>query len=65
MGNAEDAKKSKQFERVYTAVLLLLVGLLLLVSILYTTHLWLAKVAIAAVLIGVSVLFGHKYLRER
>ena len=40
MENSEDTKKAKQFERLYTAILVLLVAILLLISILYTPHLW-------------------------
>lgn len=65
MENSEDTKKDKQFERLYTAVLVLLVAILLLVSILYTPHLWWVKVAIAVILIGVSIFFGHRYRRAR
>ncbi len=65
MGNLEDTKKTKQFERVYTAVLVLLVAALLLISILYTPHLWWVKIAIAVILIGVSTFFGYRYLRAR
>ncbi len=65
MGNSEETQKSKQFERLYTMVLVLLVAILLLVSILYTSHLWLVKMAIAIILIGIGIFFGHRYLRER
>ena len=65
MGNSGYTKKAKQFERLYTAALVLLVAILLLVSILYTPRLWLVKVGIAVILTGVGTLFGHKYLRER
>ncbi len=65
MENSEDTKKGKQFERLYTAILVLLVAILLLVSILYTPHLWLVKVVIAGILIGVGAFFAHRYLRER
>ena len=65
MENSEDTKKTKQFERLYTAVLVLLVAILLLISILYTPRLWWVKVAIAVILIGVSIFFGHRYRRER
>ncbi len=65
MGNSEETQKSKQFERLYTVVLVLLVAILLLVSILYTSHLWLVKMAIAIILIGIGIFFGHRYLRER
>ena len=65
MENSEDTKKAKQFERLYTAILVLLVAILLLISILYTLHLWLVKVVIAGILIGVGAFFAHRYLRER
>ncbi len=65
MGNSEDTKKAKQFERAYTALLVLLVAILLLISILYTPRLWLVKVVIALILIGIGAFFGHRYLRER
>lgn len=65
MGNSEETQKAKQFERLYTMVLVLLVAILLLVSILYTSHLWPVKVAIAIILIGIGIFFGHRYLRER
>ena len=65
MRNSEETQKAKQFERLYTMVLVLLVAILLLVSILYTSHLWLVKMAIAIILIGIGIFFGHRYLRER
>ena len=65
MGNSEDTRKAKQFERLYTAILVLLVAILLLISILYTPPLWQVKVVIAAILIGLSIFFGQRYLRER
>ena len=65
MGNSEDTKKAKQFERLYTAMLVLLVAILLLVSILYTPRLWLVKVVIAVILIGIGAFFGQRYLRAR
>ena len=43
MENSEDTKKAKQFERLYTAMLVLLVAILLLISIFYTPRLWLGK----------------------
>ena len=43
MGNSEDTKKAKQFERLYTTLLVLLVAILLLISILYTPRLWLVE----------------------
>ena len=65
MENSEDTKKAKQFERLYTALLVLLVAILLIVSIIYTSYLWWVKVAIAAILIVIGALFVHKYLRDR
>lgn len=65
MGNSEETQRAKQFERLYTTALVLLVAILLLVSILYTSHLWLVKVAIAVILVGIGTFFGHRYLRER
>ena len=65
MGNPEETQKAKQFERLYTTVLVLLVAILLLVSILYTSHLWFVKVGIAVLLIGIGTFFGHRYLRAR
>ena len=65
MGNSEETQKAKQFERLYTVVLVLLVAILLLASILYTSHLWLVKTAIAIILIGIGIFFGCRYLRER
>ena len=65
MGNSEDTRKAKQFERLYTAILVLLVAILLLISILYTPRLWPVKVVISAILISLSIFFGQRYLRER
>ena len=65
MENSEDSKKAKQFERLYTDILVLLVAILLLISILYTPRLWTVKVVIAVILIGISAFFGQRYLRER
>ena len=65
MENSEDTKKAKQFERLYTAILVLLVAMLLLISILYTPRLWQVKVVIAVILIGIGVFFGHSYRRKR
>ncbi len=65
MENSKDTKQAKQFERLYTALLVLLVAILLMVSIIYTSHLWWVKVAIAVILIVVGACFGHRYLRER
>ena len=65
MGNSEDTTKAKQFERLYTALLVLLVAILLLISILYTSRLWLVKVVIAVILLGIGGFFGQRYVRER
>ena len=65
MGNSEDTKKAKQFERLYTAILVVLVAILLLISILYTPRLWMVKVVIAVILISIGAFFGQRYLRER
>ncbi len=65
MGNSEDTKKAKQFERLYTAILVLLVAILLLISILYTPRLWLVKVGISVILISVGAFFCNRYLHNR
>ncbi len=65
VGNSEHTKKAKQFERLYTTILVLLVAILLLVSILYTSRLWLVKVVIAAMLLVIGAVFGQRYMRER
>ena len=65
MGDSREAQKAKQFERLYTTVLVLLVAILLLVSILYTSHLWWVKTTIAVILVVIGTFFGRRYLRER
>ena len=65
MESPKEAKRTKQFERLYTAVLLLLVAVLLLVSIFYTVQLWWVKVSIAVVLASVGAFCGRRYLKER
>ncbi len=65
MGKSKDGRKSKQFERLYTAVLVLLVAILLLISIFYTPSLWQVKVTIAVILIGISGLFWGRYMGDR
>lgn len=65
MGKSEDTRKSKQFERLYTAVLVLLVATLLLISIFYTRSLWQVKVTIAVILIGMSGVFWGRYMGDR
>ena len=65
MEPSEEPKKKKQFERAYTAVLLLLVAVLLLASISYTTQLWSVKVTIASMLVVVSGWYGRRYWQGR
>lgn len=65
MENSEETKKAKQFERLYTALLVLIVAILLIVSIIYTPHLWWVKVAIAVILIVTGAFFAYRYLREQ
>jgi membrane protein YdbS with pleckstrin-like domain len=65
MESSEESRRTKQFERLYTAVLLLLVAVLLLVSIFYTAQLWWVKVSIAVVLVSTGAFFGRKYLQDR
>ena len=48
METSGDTRKTQQFERVYTLLLLWLVAGLLLISILYTEALWWVKVLIAS-----------------
>ncbi len=65
MEKLEEGKKLKQFERLYSSILLLIVAILILASILYTTRLWLVKVFITLVLLGFSGLFVWRYFQER
>lgn len=65
MENSEDTKKAKQFERLYTALLVLLVAILLIVSIIYTLQLWWVKVTIAVILLVIGAFFAQRYLHER
>ena len=65
MENSEDTRRTHQFERIYTLLLLWLVAGLLLISILYTSALWWVKVLIASVLIIIGAIFAHSYWRER
>jgi len=60
-----DREKTAQFERLYSAVLLLLVAALLLLSILYTERLWGVKVGIALGLLGMSGFFLRRYAQGR
>ena len=61
----EETQSTKQFERLYTTVLLSLVAVLLLISILYTTQLWWVKAVIAVVLTDISAFLSRRYLQER
>ena len=65
MEHSEEAERTRQGEKLYTAVLLLLVAVLLLASIVYTAQLWWVKVSLALVLSGVGAFFGWKYWQER
>jgi len=65
MDPLEEEKKLKQFERLYSAVFLLIIALLILASILYTARLWLVKVLITLVLLGFSAFFARAYFQER
>ncbi|MCI0529333.1 MAG: hypothetical protein L0Y56_17990 [Nitrospira sp.] len=65
MDNLQKTKKLQQFEKLYTAVLLLIVAILMLASILYTTQLWLVKIFIVVILLGISVFFGRKYFQDK
>ena len=65
MENPQEDSRAKQLERLFTAVLLMLVAVLLLLSNLYTPQLWGVKVALAAVLAGTSAFFGLKYVQHR
>lgn len=57
MSQSEKEGKSARFERLYTAVLLLVVAVLLLLSTLYTPALWGVKAGIAMALLGMSSYF--------
>ena len=65
MENAKKDRKRKQFERLFTAVLLTAVAALLLVSIGYTPRLWGVKVVLALGLVAISAFLGRKYAQER
>ena len=60
-----DSADSKQCERVYSAVVLLLVAVLQVGSIYYTEELWQVKVGIALVLLAVGGYSIVQYLRVR
>jgi hypothetical protein len=57
-----EEQKAARFERRYTAVLLLVVAILLLLSTLYTGRLWGVKAGIALGLLGMS---GYFFWRAR
>lgn len=57
MSESEKEGKPARFERLYTAVLLLVVAVLLLLSTLYTPALWGVKAGIALGLLGMSSYF--------
>lgn len=65
MVNVEEEGRNRLGEKLYTSVLLLMVALLLLVSITYTTLLWWVKVLLALVLLSFSAGFGWKYGQEK
>lgn len=62
MSETKAEKKAARFERLYTAVLLLVVAILLLLSILYTGRLWGVKAGLA---LGLVVVSGFFFLRAR
>ena len=61
----ENDKKTIQLELIYSAVILLLIAILLMVSNLYSTDLWLVKTMIALALFIVSAILGKKYWSHR
>ncbi len=61
----EDDKRTNQLEKIYSAVILLLVAILLMASNLYTTDLWIVKMMLALALFIVSAILGKKYWTER
>ena len=61
----EEEKRTTQVEKIYTAVILLLVAILLFASNLYTTELWMVKSMIALVLFIVSAILGRTYWAQR
>lgn len=62
MSEAEEEKKAAHFERIYTAGLLLVVAILLLLSTLYTGRLWGVK---AGLVLGLLVISGYFFWRAR
>ena len=57
-----EEKKAARFERLYTAVLLLVVAVLLLLSTLYTGRLWGVKAGLA---LGLLVMSGYFFFSAR
>ncbi len=57
MSETKEEKKALRFERLYTAVLLLVVAVLLLFSTLYTGELWAVKAGLIVGLLGISGYF--------
>jgi membrane-bound ClpP family serine protease len=53
-----------RFERLYTAIFLIVVGVLMLVSNLYTLQLWWVKGTIGTVFIVVGVFAGYMYTKK-
>jgi hypothetical protein len=62
VSETNEEKRAARFERLYTAGLLLVVALLLLLSILYTGRLWGVKAGLA---LGLLVLSGYFFIRAR
>ena len=51
----------KQFENLYTALLLWLTALLLTLANLYSTQLWWVKIGLALILSGMGLVFAARY----
>ena len=65
MEAVEQTRKTRQFEWIYTAVLLFVVAALLLASLAYTKELWWVKSALALGLLIFSTFCAWKYVRGR
>ena len=65
MSDDAHAGKRRQFERAYTAGMLLAVAALLLAANLYSTQLWPVKVALAVVLGAVAVYQAVQFRRHK
>ena len=61
----EKTRRTRQFEWIYTAVLLFVVAALLLASLSYTMELWWVKSALALGLLVLSTFCAWKYLQGR